>query len=255
MANPFDASLTGKTALVTGSSRGIGAATVRALAAWGARCVVNYVGDDAGRNKAEAEAVARDLPNSHLIECDVSNADQVRAMMARIQSELGGLDILVNNAGIIRDRSIKKMTSDEWESVLRVNLTGTFNCIQQVQPVIKTGGRIVNLASVAGVLGFFGQANYASSKAAVIALTKVAAREMARQQVTVNAVAPGYIDTEMTKTMPPEVTQKFLEQVPLGRMGTVDDIAAAILFLSSPLASYITGQVLHVNGGFHMAGV
>ena len=255
MANPFDGSLAGKTALETGSSRGIGAATVRALAACGARCVVNYVADDAGRNKAEAEAVARDLPNSLLIECDVSNADQVRAMMSRIQSELGGLDILVNNAGIIRDRSIKKMSADEWESVLRVNLTGTFNCIQQVQPVIRAGGRIVNLASVAGVLGFFGQANYASSKAAVIALTKVAAREMARQQVTVNAVAPGFIDTEMTKTMPPDVTQKFLEQVPLGRMGTVDDIAGAIVFLCSPLASYITGQVLHVNGGFHMAGV
>ena len=255
MANPFDGSLAGKTALVTGSSRGIGAATVRALAACGAQCVVNYVADDAGRNKAEAETVARDLPNSLMIECDVSNADQVRAMMARIQSELGGLDILVNNAGIIRDRSIKKMSPNEWESVLRVNLTGTFNCIQQVQRVIKTGGRIVNLASVAGVLGFFGQANYASSKAAVIALTKVAAREMARQQVTVNAVAPGFIDTEMTKTMPADVTQKFLEQVPLGRMGTVDDIAGAILFLCSPLASYITGQVLHVNGGFHMAGV
>jgi 3-oxoacyl-[acyl-carrier protein] reductase len=255
MANPFDGLLAGKTALVTGSSRGIGAATARALAAYGARCVVNYVADDASRNKAEAESVARDCPNSLIIECDVSNADQVRAMTARIQSELGGLDVLVNNAGIIRDRSIKKMSADEWESVLRVNLTGTFNCIQQVQPVIRTGGRIVNLASVAGVLGFFGQANYASSKAAVIALTKVAAREMARQQVTVNAVAPGFIDTEMTKTMPPDVTQKFLEQVPLGRMGTVDDIAGAIVFLCSPLASYITGQVLHVNGGFHMAGV
>jgi 3-oxoacyl-[acyl-carrier protein] reductase len=255
MANGFDLSLAGKVALVTGSSRGIGAATARAMSSCGARCVVNYVADDAGQNKSEAEGVARDLPDSLILECDVSDADQIGTMMARIQTELGGLDILVNNAGIIRDRSIRKMTADEWESVLRVNLTGTFNCIQRVMPVIRPGGRIVNLASVAGVLGFFGQANYASSKAAVIALTKVAAREMARQQVTVNAVAPGFIDTEMTKTMPPDVTQEFLEQVPLGRMGTVDDVARAIVFLSSPLASYITGQVLHVNGGFHMAGV
>jgi 3-oxoacyl-[acyl-carrier protein] reductase len=175
-------------------------------------------------------------------------------MMAEIQRECGGLDILVNNAGILHDRTLKKMSSEEWASVLRVNLTGAFNCIQAAIPLLRLGGRIVNMASVSGELGLFGQANYAASKAGLIALSKVAARELARQQITVNAVAPGFIDTEMSRTMPEEVTKQFLAQVPLGRRGEVDDIVQPVLFLCSTRARYITGQVLDVNGGFYMGG-
>ncbi len=251
MADPFDFS--GKVVLVTGSSRGIGAATLSAFGERGARCVVNYVADSAGRNLAEAQQVAVRLKNPVVIECDVGDDDQVAAMMLRIGVECGGLDILINNAGILRDRTIKKMSTADWDAVLRVNLSGAFHCIQHAGSILRAGGRIVNLSSVSGSMGFFGQANYSASKAAVMALTKVAARELARQQITVNAIAPGFVDTEMTRTMPPDVTASFKEQIPLGRLGSTDDITAAALFLCSPMASYITGQTLHVNGGFYMA--
>jgi 3-oxoacyl-[acyl-carrier protein] reductase len=210
------------------------------------------VADPAGRNLAEAETVAKALPQARLMQCDVGDRDQVQAMMKEIQTELGGLDILVNNAGILRDRSLKKMSAEEWDSVLRVNLNGNFNCIQQSIPLLRNGGRIVNLASVAALTGFFGQANYAASKAGIIALTKVSARELARNGITVNAVSPGFINTDIHKGMPEDVTNQFLAQIPLGRFGEVEDIAQAVLFLCSPLARYITGQVLHVNGGFYM---
>jgi 3-oxoacyl-[acyl-carrier protein] reductase len=173
-------------------------------------------------------------------------------MMDRIRQELGGLDILVNNAGVLRDRTLKKMSSEEWDTVLRVNLTGAFNCLRHAAPILREDGRVVNVSSVSAQLGLFGQANYAASKAGVIALTRVAARELARQRITVNAVAPGFIDTEMTQSMPEDVTRKFLEQIPLARMGRVDDVAAVVLFLCSPHAGYLTGQVIHVNGGFFM---
>ena len=250
MSDDYDFS--GKVALVTGSSRGIGAGMITAFGQRGARCVVTYVQDSAGRNKADAEQVAAGLRSAVVIQCDVANPDQVAAMMKRVQEEFGGLDILVNNAGILQDRSIKKMSLQEWESVLRVNLTGAFNCIQQAIPVLRAQGRIVNISSVSGQLGFFGQANYASSKAGLMALTKVAARELAKNQVTVNAVAPGFINTEMSRGMPEEVTKQFMSQIPVGRIGEVEDIVNAVLFLCSPAARYITGQILHVNGGFYM---
>ena len=251
MFDIFD--LHGKAALVTGSSRGIGAATVLALARCGARCVVNYVADAAGKNRWDAEGVAAQIEDATIIECDVGDVGQVQAMMQQIHRGFGGLNILVNNAGVMRDRSIRKLTAEDWDFVLRVNLQGTFNCIQQAMPFLRSGGRIVNIASVSGNLGFYGQANYASSKAAVMALTKVAARELAMQQVTVNAIAPGFIETEMTREMPPEAKSRFLQQIPLGRWGTADDIANAVLLLCSPAAAYITGHTLHVNGGFFMA--
>jgi 3-oxoacyl-[acyl-carrier protein] reductase len=243
---------TGKVVLVTGSSRGIGAGLVSAFDKAGARCVVNYVSDADGRNLNDARAVAAGLTQPLLVECNVSDFDAVGRMMGEVERAAGGLDVLINNAGVLRDRTIKKMTQDDWRTVMKVNLDGAFHCIQQASRLLRPGGRVVNIASVSGQLGLFGQANYASSKAGLIALTKVAARELARQQVTVNAIAPGFVDTEMSRTMPQEVTKRFLEQVPLGRFGQVQDVVDAALFLCSPRAGYITGQVLNVNGGFYM---
>jgi 3-oxoacyl-[acyl-carrier protein] reductase len=250
MPDSFDFS--GKVVLVTGSSRGIGAETIKAFGKHGAKCVVNYVADPQAHNKADAESVAKELKEPLVIECDVTKPEEVEAMMKQIQDRHGGLDILVNNSGIIRDRTIKKMSMEEFESVVRVNLTGTFTVTQKAAGILRSSGRIVNLSSVSGQMGLFGQANYSSSKAGIIALTKVSAREFARQNITVNAVAPGFIDVGMSKGMPDEVTQNFIKQIPLGRLGDVSEIVNAALFLASPMASYITGQVLNVNGGFYM---
>ena len=250
MTDPLD--FTGKVVLVTGSSRGIGAEMIKAFGRRGAKCVVNYVVDPEGKNKADAESVAKELKDPLVIECDVTNPEQVEAMMKQIQDRHAGLDVLVNNSGIIRDRTIKKMSPEEFESVVRVNLTGTFNVTQKALAILRNGGRIVNLSSVSGQMGLFGQANYSSSKAAIIALTKVSARELARQNITVNAIAPGFIDVGMSKGMTDEVTENFKKQIPLGRLGDVNEIVDAALFLASPMASYITGHVLNVNGGFYM---
>src|SRR6266480_4088153 len=250
MAHPLD--FTGKVVLVTGSSRGIGAEMIRAFGKRGAQCVVNYVADAQEQNKTDATNVANELNEPLVIECDVTQPAQVEAMMKQIQDWRGGLDILVNNSGIIRDRTIKKMSMEEFESVMRVNLIGTFNVTQQAATILHSGGRIVNVSSVSGQMGLFGQANYSSSKAAIIAFTKVSAREFARQNITVNAIAPGFIDVGMSKGMPEEVTQNFIKQIPLGRLGDVSEIVNAALFLASPMASYITGHVLNVNGGFYM---
>ena len=243
---------TGKVALVTGSSRGIGAEMIKAFGARGAKCVVNYFSDPQGQNKADAEAVAKELKEPLLIDADVTKPEQVDAMMKQIQDRHGGLDILINNSGIIRDRTIKKMSLEEFESIVRVNLTGTFNVIQKAASILQSGGRVINMSSVSGQMGLFGQANYSSSKAGIIALTKVSAREFARQNITVNAIAPGFIDVGMSKGMPDEVTQNFIKQIPLGRLGEAHEIVDAALFLASPMASYITGQVINVNGGFYL---
>ena len=250
MKDPLD--FTGKVALVTGSSRGIGAEMIKAFGIRGAQCVVNYVADEQGQNKADALSVAKELNEPLVIECDVTQPQQVEAMMKQIQDQRGGLDILVNNSGVIRDRTIKKMSPDEFESVISVNLIGTFTVTQKVAAVLRNGGRVINMSSVSGQMGLFGQANYSSSKAAIIALTKVSAREFARQNITVNAIAPGFIDVGMSKGMPEEVTQNFIKQIPLGRLGEAHEIVDAALFLASPMASYITGHVLNVNGGFYM---
>src|SRR6478672_10561757 len=242
----------GKVVLVTGSSRGIGAEMIKAFGQRGAKCVINYFTDPQGQNKADADAVAKELNDPLVIDCNVTDPQQAEAMMKQIQDRHGGLDVLVNNSGIIRDRTIKKMSLEEFESIVRVNLTGTFNVIQKAMPILRNGGRIVNMSSVSGQMGLFGQANYSSSKAAIIALTKVSAREFARQNITVNAIAPGFIDVGMSKGMPEEVTANFIKQIPLNRLGDVQEIVDAALFLASPMASYITGHVLNVNGGYYM---
>jgi 3-oxoacyl-[acyl-carrier protein] reductase len=225
MANWLD--FTGKVVLVTGGSRGIGAGMVSAFDRQGARCVLNFVSDGQGRNSADARAVADSLTDALVVECDVSNHVSVTAMMETIHRERGGLDVLINNAGVLRDRTIKKMSLDEWKSVLDVNLGGVFNCIQQAASILRPEGRIVNLASVSGTLGIYGQANYASSKAGIMALTRVAARELAKQRITVNAIAPGVIDTEMGRSIPEASLNKMLEQIPVGRLGNVQDVVSA----------------------------
>ena len=241
-----------KVVLVTGSSRGLGAAMITAFGECGARCVVNFVNDPDGTNEMDATKVAAALREPLVVECDVTKPARVEAMMKAIADNFGGLDVLVNNSGIIRDRTIKKLTLEEFESVVQVNLVGTFNVTQKAATVLRPGGRIINLSSVSGQMGLFGQANYSSSKAAIIALTKVSAREFARQQITVNAIAPGFIDVGMSKGMPDEVTENFKKQIPLGRLGQAHEIVDAALFLASPMASYITGHVLNVNGGYYM---
>lgn len=250
MAASFD--FQQKVALVTGSSRGIGAGLVEALARCGATCIVNYVADEAGKNRADAEAVAAKIGATLTIECDVSKDERVKEMMEQVEKSHGGLDILINNAGILRDRTLRKMSPTEWKEVLDVNLTGAFNTMHHAADLLRPGGRVINISSVSAVIGLVGQANYAASKAGIIAMTKVAAREFAWSEVNVNAIAPGFIDTEMSRGIPPDVSRKFMEQIPMGRFGKVEDVVNAALFLASPLADYITGQVLHVNGGFHL---
>ena len=226
---------------------------IKAFGQHGAKCVVNFVADPQRQNQADATKVAGELKEPLVVECDVTQPAQVENMMKQIQDRYGGLDILVNNSGIISDRTIRKMPVETFENVVRVNLAGTFIVTQKSAAILRNGGRIVNMSSVSGQLGLFGQANYSSSKAAIIALTKVSAREFARQNITVNAIAPGFIDVGMSKGMPDEVTQNFIKQIPLGRLGDVNEIVHAALFLASRMASYITGHVLNVNGGFYMA--
>ena len=245
-----------KVVLVTGSSRGIGAGVLSAFAKAGATCVLHFWDDPDGANRKDAEALAtqlRALPNKptvHVVAADVRDAKQVEALMKQVKDTCGGLDILVNNAGIIRDRTLKKMTLDEWHAVIQTNLDGVFHCCKFGTEILRDGGRVVNIASVAGLVGFHGQANYAAAKAGVIGMTRVLAKELARRQLTVNAIAPGVIQTPMLGEVKPEVMAEYLKQIPLGRLGSPADIANAILFLASEESSYITGQVLPVTGGW-----
>ena len=243
--------LSGKTALVTGGGQGLGAATASLLAQAGANVVVNYFADPEGVNRRRADQTAERIgPRAVVIEADVRRLDQVHQMIDQAMRRFGRLDILVNNAGILRDRTLKKLSPDEWQSVIDTNLTGVYNVCKTVVERLADGGRIVNLASVSAVIGFFGQSNYAAAKAGVIGLTKVLSRELAKRRITVNAVAPGVVMTEMGKSIPDEQQAKMLDMIPLRRFGEPEEIAAVILFLCSELASYVTGQVIHVNGGW-----
>jgi len=244
--------LENKTALITGAGRGIGRIIALELASSGCDILAADVmeaplNETAGLIKEKGRKCVISL-------CDVSSVENVASTVQKAIDEFGKIDILVNNAGITRDNLIMRMTDDEWNKVLDINLKGTFNCIRAAsRHMMKArSGCIVNISSVVGVMGNAGQANYVASKAAVIGLTKTVARELAPRNVTVNAIAPGFIDTDMTKALPDKVKEEMLKSIPMNRFGSPQDIAGVVSFLASEKAAYITGQVFHVNGGMYM---
>ena len=245
--------LAGKVALVTGASRGIGKAIACKLAREGAKVIINYNG-----SKEKAEAVKSEIEaaggQAEVYQCDVSDYTACETFIQTVIKEEGSLDILVNNAGITKDGLLMKMSEEDFDKVLDINLKGAFNTIRFAsrQMLRQKGGRIINMSSVVGVSGNAGQANYAASKAGVIGLTKAAARELASRGITVNAIAPGFIETDMTDVLSDKVKEASEAQIPLGHFGKPEDVAAAAAFLASEEAGYITGQVLHVDGGMVM---
>ena len=244
--------LQGKVAVVTGAAQGIGRAIAEALARDGADVAVADL--DSGRSQEAVAAVQKLGRRALNVKVNVAEWNDAKAMAEQVIKEWGKIDILVNNAGITRDGLLLRMKEEDWNLVLQVNLNGTFHCTKAVlQPMTKQRcGRIINIASIVGVMGNVGQANYAASKAAVIGFTKTVAREYASRAITVNAVAPGFIDTAMTQGLSSDVKDVLQKQIPLGRLGQPEDIASAVRFLASDEAAYITGQVLHVNGGMLM---
>lgn len=245
--------LTDKVALVTGAGRGIGAEIARTLADKGATVILNYNGSK-DRAQALADEIAKKGQKVAIYQCNVSDFEACGEMMKAIVKEYGRLDILVNNAGITRDNLIMKMKEEDFDAVLNINLKGTFNTIRHIsrQMLKQRSGKIINISSVSGILGNAGQANYAASKAGVIGLTKTMARELASRGITCNAVAPGFVDTEMTKVLSHSVKEAACAQIPLGRFGQAKDIAAMVAFLADEGGDYITGQVISVDGGMNI---
>lgn len=245
--------LQGKVALVTGASRGIGKAIALTLAGYGATVVVNYNGSEAKANEVVEEIKAAG-GEACAVQCSVADFAACGEMIQGVLDKYGRIDILVNNAGITKDNLVMKISEEDFDAVLDTNLKGTFNTIKHMYRAFlkQKSGRIINMASVTGILGNPGQANYAASKAGVIGLTKSVARELASRGVTVNAVAPGYIDTDMTQAMTDATKEAVLSQIPLKRVGNTKDIAETVAFLASDKASYITGQVISVDGGMCM---
>ena len=240
--------LTGRVALVTGSTRGIGRAIAGTLAESGARVAV------VGRDAAKAEQVAAEIPDARGFACDVSDTASVAALVAAVEGAMGSVDVLVNNAGLTRDNLLMRIKDDDWDAVLDANLRGAFAAIRAASRGMmkRRWGRIINVASVVGITGNKGQANYAASKAGLIGLTKSVAKELASRNILANAVAPGFIETDMTAAMTPEAKTAMAAQIPLERLGRPADIAGMVAFLASDHAAYITGQVFVVDGGMVM---
>lgn len=244
--------LKGKVALVTGSAQGIGKAIAEVLAKAGADVVISDI------NLELAEATSKEIQalgvKSLAVKMNVADFEESERVIKEIAVQMGKLDILVNNAGITKDTLLIRMTAEQWKAVIDINLTGVFNCTKAAATIMmkQRSGKIVNIASIVGEMGNAGQANYSASKGGVIALTKTVARELASRNVLVNAVAPGFIETAMTDKLSEEVKKAMLAQVPLAKMGSPEDVAQAVLFLSSPGSDYITGQVINVNGGMLM---
>lgn len=245
--------LGGKVALVTGASRGIGRAIALRLAGEGAKVAINYAG-----NTTKAEAVKAEIEQNGgeaiLVQADVADSSAVEAMVAKVTEAFGQIDILVNNAGITRDGLLMRMKEEDFDAVVNTNLKGVFHCTKTVSKLMmkKRSGRIINMASVVGIMGNAGQTNYAAAKAGVIGFSKSAAKELAARGITVNVVAPGFIDTDMTAAMTDKAKELTLTGIPMKKMGTPEDVANAVLFLASDGASYITGQTVNVDGGMVM---
>jgi len=243
--------LMGKVALVTGASRGLGRAIAIALAKQGAIVIVNYNGSEAKANEVLEEIKSMGGQQAISYQCDISDYEATGEMLKILTKEYGRIDILVNNAGITKDNLIMKMTEAEFDQVIDINLKGTFNTIKHIsrQMLKQKSGKIINISSIVGVSGNVGQSNYAASKAGVIGLTKSMARELASRGITVNAIAPGFIETEMTDVLTEEVKEAVLTQIPLKKFGKAEEVAALTVFLASEKANYITGQVIHIDGG------
>lgn len=246
--------LEGLCALVTGASRGIGREIALELARQGANVAVNYVGNEA-KARETVEEIEKMGRKAFAVKADVSSADEVSEMVKKTIAEFGRLDILVNNAGITKDNLLMRMKEEEWDAVIDTNLKGVFLCTKAVtrQMMKQRKGRIINIASIVGVSGNAGQANYVAAKAGVIGLTKTTARELASRGITVNAVAPGFISTDMTDQLSEEIKAGMLKQIPLGRFGEPGDVAKMVAFLASDDADYITGQTIHIDGGMVMS--
>lgn len=245
--------LQGKSALVTGASRGIGRAIALQLAKEGANVAVNFAGSEAKANQVVDEIKALGL-QAFAIQGNVADPDDVQRMIKDTVDQFGSLDILVNNAGITRDNLLIRMKEDEWDDVINTNLKGVFLCTKAAaRPMMKQrSGRIINISSIVGVSGNPGQANYVAAKAGVIGLTKTSAKELAARGITVNAVAPGFITTDMTDKLTEDIKAEMLKQIPLAKLGNPEDIAKTVVFLASDDSSYITGQTIHVDGGMVM---